>query len=234
MPAWSAASRPSSSRPDPVGARSRPPSGRPCRRSAPCRRRAARPPRGRRSRRPTARPPGRPSRRRGRRRPRSSGLPRESRISRASTSSIDGHGRSRRLLAAAFGRLAARPVQEDGDAGQLAALEELERRAAAGRDVGHLVGEALLRDRGDRVAAADDDRRAGLGRSARNRAIALACRAANDGDLEHAERPVPEHGLGVGASASSMRSERLLAEVDDVPARRDLLGRERSCTPCRG
>ena len=42
--------------------RSRPPSGRPCRRSGPCRRPAARPPRGPRSRPRTAPPPGRASR----------------------------------------------------------------------------------------------------------------------------------------------------------------------------
>src|SRR6184192_1627772 len=45
-----------------------------------------------------------------------------------------------------------------GKPGQLAPLEELERRAAAGRDVGHGVREAGARERGHRVAAADDRR----------------------------------------------------------------------------
>ena len=43
-----------------------------------------------------------------------------------------------------------------GDAGQLLALEELERRAAAGRHVGDPVGRARLRHGRRRVAAADD------------------------------------------------------------------------------
>ena len=46
------------------------------------------------------------------------------------------------------------------DARQLLALEELEGGPAAGRDVGHLVGQAVLLDGRDRVAAADDRDRA--------------------------------------------------------------------------
>src|SRR6185436_5874460 len=41
-------------------------------------------------------------------------------------------------------------------AGQHAAAEELQRRAAAGGDVGDLVGHAGLGDRGNGIAAADD------------------------------------------------------------------------------
>ena len=44
------------------------------------------------------------------------------------------------------------------DAGQRPAAEELERRAAAGRDVRDPVGDAGLLDRRDRIAAADDGR----------------------------------------------------------------------------
>ena len=89
------------------------------------------------------------------------------------------------------------PIQQHGHPRQLAPLEELERRAAAGRDVGHLVGQALLGDRRHRVAAADDDRRAMLGavrQQPRHRVRAVRERR----DLEHAERAVPEHGLHVG------------------------------------
>src|SRR5262249_43766322 len=42
------------------------------------------------------------------------------------------------------------------DPGQLLALEELERRAAAGRDVGHSLGDPGGVHRGHRVSAADD------------------------------------------------------------------------------
>ena len=116
----------------------RPPSARPCRRSAPCRRRASSTaswapvdaPDG------TAARPTEPS-------PRTTstsivGLPRESRISRASTTSIVvSHRRAHaRVRPSSSGRLPRRrrlAIQEHGDARQLAALEELERGAAAGR-----------------------------------------------------------------------------------------------------
>merc|ERR1719231_2076139 len=45
---------------------------------------------------------------------------------------------------------------EGGDARQHLALEQLERRATARRDVRHLLGEARLLDGGHRVTAADD------------------------------------------------------------------------------
>ena len=73
---------------DDVGDVRRPRSGRPCRRTGSCRRRAARPPRGRRSRRRMARPRG-PTEPSSRTTSTSTvGLPRESRISRASMKSI--------------------------------------------------------------------------------------------------------------------------------------------------
>ena len=67
-------------------------------------------------------------------------------------------------------------AQVSVDARQLLALEELERGAAAGRDVGDLVGEAVLLDGRDRVAAADDGDRAvrgGVGQRLRDRERAL-------------------------------------------------------------
>ena len=118
-----------------------------------------------------------------------------------------------------------RAIEQDRHAGQLAALEELERRAAAGRDVGHPVGQALLGDRRDRVAATDDDRRAGvgaLGQHPRDRLRPVGERR----DLEDAQRPVPEHGLDVGERLDHQVLARL-AEVDDVPRGGDLLGLER-------
>ena len=65
-------------------------------------------------------------------------------------------------------------VLQRGDAGQLSSLEELERGAAAGRDVGHPVGEPSLLDRRRRVAAADD--RGGARRSATSARDRRACR----------------------------------------------------------
>ena len=82
MPAWSAASRPYRAGADRVGHVGDRAEHALAAEPRPCRRRAARPPRGRRSRRRTAPPRGRPSRRPGRRRPRPSGC-RASRGSRA-------------------------------------------------------------------------------------------------------------------------------------------------------
>ena len=148
------------------------------------------------------------------------GLPRESRISRARTTSGGqaGHRPAFRPIAAAPSDAGA-AVEQDGDPRQLATLEELERGAAAGRDVGHPVGQALLLDRGDRIAAADDDRRAGIGpvgQEAGDRVRPMGER----GDLEDAERAVPEHGLG--------RLEGLLHE------RRASGGRRRRCASDAG
>ena len=123
-------------------------------------------------------------------------------------------------------------IEQHGHAGQLAALEELERRAAAGRDVGHPVGQALLGDRRDRVAATDDDRRAGVGPLGQHPRDGLGA-VRERRDLEHAERPVPEHGLDVGQRLDHQVLAGL-AEVDDVPRGRDLLGRERLVLGARG
>ena len=150
------------------------------------------------------------------------GLPRESRISRASTTSMMVFMRMPRLLA---GLHLDRAIEQDGHARQLAALEEFERRAAARRDVGHPVGQALLGDGRDRIAAADDDRRAGVGPVGQHPRDRL--RAVREGrDLEDAERTVPEDGLDVGEGLDDQVLAGL-AEVDDVPRGRDLLGLER-------
>ena len=91
--------------------------------------------------------------------------------------------------------------------------------------MGEPLGEALLLDRRDEIAAADDDGRAGV---CPRREVAGDCPGAvREGrDLEDAERPVPEHRLGAGEGVLD-QVERLAAEVDDVPRRRDLLGRDR-------
>ena len=119
----------------------------------------------------------------------------------------------------------ARSIEQDGDARQLAALEELERRAAAGRDVGHPLGQALL-GRPPRPS-----RRRRRPRSRPHRPDPASIRAtafvpcANDGISKTPSGPfqntvrtseAPHHEVLAG-----------LAEVDDVPRGRDLLGRER-------
>src|SRR5690242_19545898 len=72
-------------------------------------------------------------------------------------------------LAATKGmRMAIRILPEGDDARQLAAAEELERCAAAGRDVRNPIGDAGLRDRGNRIAAADDRRPLHVGDGARD------------------------------------------------------------------
>ena len=65
---------------------------------------------------------------------------------------------------------------EDLDRRQRLAFEELEERAAAGRDVADSLGDAVLGDRRQRVAAAGDRERR---RRRRSRARALACLRAN-------------------------------------------------------
>src|SRR5690348_3660100 len=83
------------------------------------------------------------------------------------------------------------------EAGQDLPLEQLEAGAAAGGAAAHLVGELRLRDDGEAVAAADDGRRAALGRLGHrlgHREAALRERR----HLEDAHRAVPEDGLRLG------------------------------------
>ena len=75
-------------------------------------------------------------------------------------------------------------------AGQLLALEELERRAAAGRDPRDPVGEPELVERAYRVAAADD--RVPVTAATASRHGLRALREARP--LEDAHRAVPEDG----------------------------------------
>ena len=143
------------------------------------------------------------------------GLPRESRISRASMKSMVGHA------ARASGRRSSRtampgssrPSRNSSDAPP--PVEMWVKR----------VGQALLLDRGHRVAAADDDRRAGigaLGQEARDGARAV--RRTTGSRTRPAARSRTRSWRRRGPS--SMRSCEALPEVDDVPRGRDLLGRD--------
>src|SRR3954468_19230899 len=81
---------------------------------------------------------------------------------------------------------------ERRDRGQRLAFEELEERAAGGRDVVDAALQAELVDRGGRVAPACARERVRLGDGA-----ADGVRAPGEGvELEHAERAVPDDGAG--------------------------------------
>ena len=82
---------------------------------------------------------------------------------------------------------------EDLDRRQRLALEEFEEGAAAGRDVADPVGDAVLGDRRERVAAAGDRERAATRRSPRRAPGAAGERV----ELEHADRAVPDDGAGL-------------------------------------
>ena len=102
---------------------------------------------------------------------------------------------------------------------RLLALQEFQRSAAAGGNVGHLVGKAQLLDGRRRIAAADD----GHGAAFRY------CRSHCDGarskilPLGYAHRAVPHHGAraldGVGEELFGLR-----ADVKAHPAVRNVVG----------
>ena len=129
-----------------------------------------------------------------------------------------------RAFPAAAGSRAGPPgaVEQRGDPRQLTALEELQGRATAGRDVGHLRGQAELLHSGHRVATADDHGRAVLGAPgeiARHGARAVA----EGGHLEDAQRAVPEDRPGI----VERRLERRPAGGPDIhrgPGVGDLVG----------
>ena len=89
-----------------------------------------------------------------------------------------------------------------------------------------LVGQALLRDRRHRVAATDDDRRAGVGPLGEDPRDGACVPCANDGISNTPSGPF-QNTVFASASASTMQVLAGLAEVDDVPRGRDLLGLER-------
>ena len=108
-----------------------------------------------------------------------------------------------------------RLMHESLHAGQRLALDQLERRAAAGREVVDPVGEPELRERRGGVAAADDRRR----RASPATASATARVPGRERlELERAHRAVPEHRAR--AARSPRRSARAVrgADVEAHPA----------------
>ena len=194
----------------------------------------------RRSRRPTGPPPGRPSRRRARRRPRSSGLPRESRISRASTPSIvvstvgaPGSGATRRPPRA-------RRLRGSGGRSWRTAMPGSSRPSRNSseapppvRDVGHL--------RSARPCCWTAATESPPPTTTVAPASALSARKPR-----HRPRAV-RRTTGISKTPSGPfqntvsrrferllhEVERLLADVDDVPARRGSSRPGASCTRCR-
>ena len=82
------------------------------------------------------------------------------------------------------------PVLQRGDTGKFLALQELQRRPAAGRHVAHLVGEPVLGHRRGRVAAAYDGDGAAAGHGPGHVLGALG----EGRPLEDAHGPVPDDG----------------------------------------
>ncbi len=86
------------------------------------------------------------------------------------------------------------------DAGQLLAFHPFEEGAAGGRDIGEVVGDAGMVERGHRVAAAGNrEQLAGLGPLRRMLATATVA-LSNRRYLEGAERAVPDQRRRRGRS----------------------------------
>src|SRR5688572_13298321 len=104
-----------------------------------------------------------------------------------------------------------RCLSESLEPGQIAQLEQFERRAAASRDVVDLVVEAELCQRRGRIAATDNGERFRVGHC-------LSHRARTCGEafvFEHAHRPVPEHRPRVHDDVAE-RSSRAGADVEPL------------------
>src|SRR4051794_31259681 len=85
-------------------------------------------------------------------------------------------------------------------AGEVAVLEQLERRTPAGGDVIDAVGDAELVGRRGGVPAADDREAAGVGEGLGHHLGA----GGEAGVLEDAHRSVPEHGAGLGDDVAEL------------------------------
>src|SRR3569623_1367277 len=90
-------------------------------------------------------------------------------------------------------RLALRALFQDRDGRQFLTFQKFQKRAAAGRDVRDLVGDAVFRHGRQRVAATGNGESRALGDRLRERLGALAELI----ELEHADRTVPDDGAGV-------------------------------------
>src|SRR6218665_1297965 len=102
---------------------------------------------------------------------------------------LRGSMRRRRACGLPGGRCA---LLQDGQGPELFAFEHLQKGPAAGRDVAHLPGDAVLGDGRERVAAAGN---AECGRFG-NRPGDGAGAAVECGKLEHPDRAVPDDGAG--------------------------------------
>ena len=81
-----------------------------------------------------------------------------------------------------------------GQRGQVAVLDQLQRRAAAGRDEIDPAGQTELVERGGAVAAADD----GEAAASATASATVRVPAANRSSSNDAHRPVPQHGPRIG------------------------------------
>ena len=115
------------------------------------------------------------------------------------------------------------PHRDRGHAGELLALEQLERGAAAGGDPRDAVGEAELVQRPHRVAAADDRERL---RSRRPRRRPRSCPAAKRGHSKTPIGPFQKTVFAVGDRGGE-RLARLRPDVEAEPAVRQVVVRRR-------
>ena len=110
-----------------------------------------------------------------------------------------------------------RSLLQRRDGRQLLALEELEERSAARRDVRDAVAEGELLDRRERVAAAGDRERL-----ARRNGLRDAARAGRElGILEHAERAIPDDRAGA-RQPLRISGRRLGPDIEDHLVARDV------------
>src|ERR671911_1480408 len=83
-----------------------------------------------------------------------------------------------------------RRLTQSSQPGKVAELEQFEAGASTGGHMVDVVVELELCERSSGVAAADDGERLGVG----HRLCHGPCTGGEAGVLEHAHRPVPEHG----------------------------------------
>src|SRR5881296_981403 len=137
---------------------------------------------------------------------------------RARSTANVGSPRESRTSRALMDSMAVSDIRYRRDAGELLALDELERRAAAGRHMGHLVREAGLLDGLHRFASAHDCDRAASGEQ-----LCDAPRPFRElGNLEDPERTVPEDRLRLRDRVAVAR-DGARADVDDREIARHLV-----------
>src|SRR2546427_7524898 len=148
---------------------------------------------------------------------------------RARSTATVGSPRESRTSLALMDSIAVSDIRYRRDAGKLLALDELERRATAGRDVRHLVCDAGLLDGLHRLASAHDRDRTASGEQLRDAPRALR----ELGDLKDTEGTVPEDRPRARDRVAVAR-DRAWADVDDGEVVRHLVDLVEPGARCAG